>query len=237
MLLTATVLPLYALCTPLISLWGNRKQKLWSLSLLCAFLLPVSTLQYRGYPYDSTEKEETRRLSRPFMVGLFNRRRLLCSGTLIKDNWVLTAAHCFPNENTYVILGAISRTKREPGKRVANITKTFSYPGFNLLTYEHDIMLLQIQIKGRYHHDGKIVPLSRTTEDIMPGTLCRVIGWGTIHQKMGSDTLHEVNTTVLDRRICNDQRHYHLEPVVTAHMLCAGDKIERMDKCLVRFPF
>nr|XP_060617715.1 granzyme A-like [Anolis sagrei ordinatus] len=185
-----------------------------------------------GYRYDVPEKEEIRPLIRPYMVGLFSRRRLLCAGTLVKDNWVLTAAHCFPNEDTYVILGATSRTKREQGKRVANITKTFSYPGFNLLTYEHDIMLLQIQIKGRFTENGRIVPLPKVPEDIRPGTLCRVIGWGTIHQKMGSDILHEVNATIFDRRICNDQRHYHQEPVVTVHMLCAGDKIEKMDKCL-----
>ncbi|KAH0627938.1 hypothetical protein JD844_008530, partial [Phrynosoma platyrhinos] len=186
-----------------------------------------------GHHINVVGKEENAPPSRPYLVGLFNRRHLLCSGTLIKENWVLTAAHCFPNEDTYVILGGSSRTKREQGKHIANITKIFSYPGFNLLTFDHDIMLLQIQIKGRFSQDKKIVPLPKISDDMKPGTPCLVIGWGTINQRMGFDMLHELNVMVIDRSVCNDKKHYHSRPIVTRNMLCAGDKRQGADKCWI----
>ncbi|XP_042303994.1 granzyme A-like [Sceloporus undulatus] len=234
-----TSLPLYALCTLIVSLWGNTKLKLWSFCLSCVFLLPLSSSQFpdwntqfeTGHHINIAEKEEKIPPTRSYVAGLFSRRHLLCTGTLIKENWVLTAAHCFPNEDTYVILGGTSRTKRERGKRVANITKIFSYPGFNLLTFEHDIMLLQIQVKGRLNQDRKAVPLPKISEDIKPGTQCLVIGWGTINQRIGFDILHEVDVIVIDRNVCNDNKHYHSHPIVTRNMLCAGDKAQKTDKC------
>nr|XP_020661228.1 granzyme A-like isoform X2 [Pogona vitticeps] len=199
------LLPLYVHCILDVSLWGNTKQQLWGLSLLCAFLLPFSSSQYK----EIIEKEETSSPSRPYMAALFRRRKFLCAGTLIKENWALTAAQCFPDEKAYIILGAKSRTKREKEKHIANITKIFSYPGFNRKTLENDIMLLQIQTRRRIKPSIKPIPLPKTSDDIKPGTHCIVAGWGTVHKNRGSDTLREDNIVIIDRRICNDKNHYN----------------------------
>ncbi|XP_062984855.1 mite allergen Der p 3-like [Elgaria multicarinata webbii] len=175
------------------------------------------------------EKEERFPPSRPFMVSLFKGDRLFCGGTLIKRDWVLTAAHCFPNEHTHVIVGAYSLTKKEEGKHKANITKTFSYPGFNPKTFENDIMLLKLHTKKNVDHTT--VPLPETTDDIKAGTQCLIAGWGTISQRKGFDQLREANVTVIERDLCADKKHYNSQPPLKMSMVCAGDKKTRKDIC------
>uniref|UniRef100_A0A8D2IUT9 Peptidase S1 domain-containing protein n=1 Tax=Varanus komodoensis TaxID=61221 RepID=A0A8D2IUT9_VARKO len=191
--------------------------------------MAFSTGQSAGETTD--EKEEIFPASRPFMVALFRKKHLFCGGTLIKKDWVLTAAHCFPNEYTRVILGAYSRTKKEDGKHKANISKTFSYPGFNPRIFENDIMLLQIHTKGHIHEPTNTIPLSKKSDDIKEGTQCLIAGWGTINKRKGSDKLREVNVTVMNRDMCNNKKHYNSVPHVTMNMVCAGEKKTGKDMC------
>ncbi|XP_066474432.1 granzyme A-like [Tiliqua scincoides] len=172
--------------------------------------------------------------SRPYMAALTDGKRFSCGGTLIKENWVLTAAHCFPSENTYVVLGAHSQTKREKEKQSVNITKVFVYPGFNWKSFENDIMVLQLQTKAKINQAVKTIQLVKNFSDIKAGTQCLIAGWGKIDDKpktMSSDTLREVNVTVLERQFCNGKEHYNSHPPVTINMVCAGDKRGGKDAC------
>lgn len=59
---------------------------------MCLFnLIPLAFLI--GQSADISEEEEH---TVPYVVGLIKHKHLLCAGTFIKQNWVLTAAHCFP---------------------------------------------------------------------------------------------------------------------------------------------
>ncbi|XP_053156542.1 granzyme A-like [Hemicordylus capensis] len=171
--------------------------------------------------------------SRPFMAALVNRKKLSCGGTLIKDNWVLTAAHCFPSEETYIVLGAHSLSKKEKEKQIVRISEVFVYPGFNLKTFENDLMLLQLQTRAKINQAVKTIPLAKSFNDIKAGTPCLVAGWGkTSTRGKASDKLLEVNVTVLERSFCNDKKHYNSRPPVTTKMICAGDKQGGKDACL-----
>jgi len=79
------------------------------------------------------------------------------------------------------------------------------------------------------------IDLPNSDDDPKPGTICTVAGWGKTHNHLRklSDTLREVNVTVISRKICNDKKHYKNNPVITDNMICAGAKNGGKDSCSV----
>ncbi|KAJ6669942.1 hypothetical protein lerEdw1_000491 [Lerista edwardsae] len=79
----------------------------------------------------------------------------------------------------------------------------------------------------------KPLKVPKTYKDLKAGTKCLVAGWGITAngQKNPSDTLREVNVSVINRRTCNDRKHYNSKPTVTMNMVCAGDKKGKKDSC------
>ncbi|XP_006074225.2 granzyme A isoform X1 [Bubalus bubalis] len=168
--------------------------------------------------------------SRPYMVLLHGEN--ICAGALIAQDWVLTAAHCPLNRKSQIILGAHSINKEEPEKQIMFVKKEFPYPCYDPDTHEGDLKLLKLKKKATLNKNVAILQLPKEGKDVDPETACRVAGWGQSHNNSPvSKILREVNVTIIDRKICNDQSHYNYNPVIGLNMICAGSPQGGKDSC------
>ncbi|KAL2294277.1 hypothetical protein Nmel_008002 [Mimus melanotis] len=207
--------------------------------------LCVLWLTFLGLCVDIIGGNEVKPHSRPFMAKIKGPKGDFCGGVLIKENWVLTAAHCKVKTGK-VILGAHSFKEREKEQQTFRIAKFITYPCYDPSTKENDIMLLQtlphntcfpylLQLQRRAKLNKAVRPISLppSYNDPKPGTICTVTGWGTTDNNPHKfpTALMEVNITVIKREICNNKYHYNGKPVITENMICAGAKNGGKDSC------
>ncbi|XP_028658462.2 granzyme A-like [Erpetoichthys calabaricus] len=195
-------------------------------SMLCALASLSFILICKGYCTEIVGGTPSIPHSRPFMVYL----KSGCGGTLIKPNWVVTAAHCF-TVNQEVLLGAHSIKDPEKEKQTFSVKKCVKYPLYKKGKYEHDIMLIQLHGNATLTSAVDILSLPETAKDVQPNTKCLVAGWGkTAYNGKVSDDLREVNVTITDWSVCKDS-YAKVKKNVTKNMICAGDKNGNKDAC------
>ncbi|KAM7325653.1 hypothetical protein ACRRTK_015906 [Alexandromys fortis] len=79
----------------------------------------------------------------PYQVSL-NDGSHICGGSLITDQWVLSAAHCY-SPNIQVRLGEHNIHKLEGGEQFIDAAKIIPHPDYSIRSVDNDIMLIKLK--------------------------------------------------------------------------------------------
>lgn len=118
----------------------------------------------------------------PWQVRLFEDRFDVggsCGGTLIAKQWVLTAAHCTKDHESFVVgygSNKISKLKR------VDSTKVITHPGYDPLTMQNDIALIKLKSPVAFGNGTTNVDLATTDFfQSLEGKKSTVTGWGYLY--------------------------------------------------------
>ncbi|XP_059051253.1 uncharacterized protein LOC131846052 isoform X2 [Achroia grisella] len=174
----------------------------------------------------------------PWQAALYRDGDFQCGGTLISEQWLISASHCFyqATEAHWVArLGALRRGAwpRGPWERVARIRQVILHPRYAPHGFRNDIAMLRMDPLSLH---ARLRPACLPPLRAQPpaGQHCTVVGWGQLyeHERVFPDTLQEVELPVISTAEC--RRRTRLLPLyrVTEDMFCAGYERGGRDACL-----
>ncbi|XP_011932472.1 PREDICTED: chymotrypsin-like elastase family member 2A [Cercocebus atys] len=209
----------------------------WELPLAAAeALMTTCVAPTEGYSVCSLESRTTRALGvsestcldKPRQVSLLYTSNgnwyHTCGGTLIANNWVLTAAHCINSSRTYgVALGRHNLCIAESGSLAVSVSKTVEHPDWdsNDVSNGYDIALVKLTNPVCLTDKIQLACLPPAGTILPNNYPCYVTGWGYLHTNgHAACVLQQGRLLVVDYATCS--RPDWWGSTVKPCMICAG---------------
>ncbi|KAK9969426.1 hypothetical protein ABG768_027603 [Culter alburnus] len=173
--------------------------------------------------------------SRPYMASLQYRRQHKCGGMLIKDDYVLTSAHCWNKTPDYlleVVLGAHNISQNEHSQQIIQVEKYIPHPSYTNNNFTYDIMLLKLKTKAVRNEFVDVIDLPKNNKNIPALVECSIAGWGMTKPPLGqaSSVLREVSLKLQFSFECKKkwQEYFNSEKMICSvsdgkRAFCQGD--------------
>ncbi|KAM6967407.1 trypsin-2-like [Aplochiton taeniatus] len=163
--------------------------------------------------------------SQPHQVSL-NIGYHFCGGSLINDRWIVSAAHCWMNPfSQVVILGDHHIWMYEGTEQYMALDAIHWHQSYDYQTLDYDIMLMKLAQPATLNEFVK--PVSLPKDCPKTGDMCVVSGWGNIYSDsvFNPFNLQCADVPIVSHEDCS--RSYK----ITERMVCAGYMEGGIDSC------
>ena len=169
----------------------------------------------------------------PFQISLQDSTgSAICGGSLIKKDWVLTAAHCVDDwaKKNKVVVGLLDQSDRT-GTETFTAKKVISHPQYSETTTDYDFALIQLNGESTFApialNDTEIAIPSLDSQDKIK---VWAAGWGSMGNMFRfPKILQKVDLDLVSTADCNSAASYGGK--ITDRMICAGYKAGGKDSC------
>ncbi|KAM9309047.1 trypsin-2-like [Pholidichthys leucotaenia] len=160
----------------------------------------------------------------PHQVSL-NSGYHFCGGSLVNENWVVSAAHCAMSR-VEVRLGEHHIMYSEGTEQFISSSHVISHPDFDYWNLSNDIMLIKLSQPATLN--SYVKPVALPSSCAPAGTMCRVSGWGnTMSSTDDPDKLRCLDIPILSDSDCNNS----YPGMIDNSMFCAGYLEGGKDSC------
>ncbi|XP_020501673.2 chymotrypsin-C [Labrus bergylta] len=170
--------------------------------------------------------EDVRPSSWPWQISLqYNRQgewRHTCGGTLISDQWVLTAAHCISTGREYrVAMGKHNLVETEEAAVFMGTANIIVHEKWNPLFIRNDIALIKLESPVTFSDSIMAACLPAAGVILPHNEPCYVTGWGRLYTGGPiADILQQALLSVVDFATCSKSDWWGFQ--VKDTMVCAG---------------
>eukprot|EP00112_Aurelia_sp_Birch-Aquarium-sp1_P007983 Seg1871.3 transcript_id=Seg1871.3/GoldUCD/mRNA.D3Y31 product="Transmembrane protease serine 9" protein_id=Seg1871.3/GoldUCD/D3Y31 len=175
----------------------------------------------------------------PWQVGFASAGStfVYCGGTLVSDEWIISAAHCFQRGNSpssiTARLGDHNRLSNEGTEQVIRLSRVINHPRYNSRTQDNDIALLRLSRKVKFTKYIRPACLPSAAAVIRDGADAFVSGWGTTREGGSTSPILQVARVKEKQKvpIVSEATCKRTVGGITDAMICAGFAQGGIDSC------